>query len=191
MSPNRANPDAGKPERVEDLAAATQQLVERTRELIGQMSVIDATAGQQILRLARQAGTTQRIVRILGAIIAGVIVLTIGLVIGGLGQLRTNHRINVAGERVSDLTEEVAQAELVLRRDANCPVFGLFLNLRSESARQRYESGPAAYDQAYATLQRAYNSLHCSEFTRAPAPKPVPTSPVSPVPPSPTGVRSP
>lgn len=72
--------------------------------------------------------------------------------------------VGVTGYNVKTVVDRLQhqQTQISVGVKEQCNFLDLFLGLRSDAARERYEQGPAAYDAAYARLQGSYTRLDCA-----------------------------
>jgi len=136
-------------------------LTQAARALAREISEIDTNAGAQLVRLTRRV----RINWLFTLIMAASVVLDLALtVMMGFGFVSLNNN----GDRITKITERLDVAQTVQRQSALCPLYQLFLDSRSDRARDAYPKGPEEYDRNFAVIRDGYVALGCSEFSENP-----------------------
>lgn len=117
-----------------------------SRELVEQVSKLRTENAEQLVELAHQARVNKRITKVLLAMSAFAICLTL---IVGFSFIRLN-----------DLAGELDASQQIQRQEALCPLYKLFLDSRSLKRRAQAPD-PEAYDHAFEIIERGYKVLHC------------------------------
>lgn len=139
------------PDRVETLISEAIQLNQEVAELARE-------TGGQFVSLARTA--RQNRLMIWGVIAGGVldVILTIVLVLVGIGQQKNTDRI----DRLATETQQVQTAQ---RQRALCPLYGIFVDSKSEEGRKR-SPDPEKYDHAFEVIEEGYKFLECDQYLK-------------------------
>lgn len=142
------------------------RLTAAAEELVLNVNSLNKDAGRQLVTLTQRAKTNRQLIWALAASFLLDILLTIAL---GLGYVAVNDNSN----RIGDVTGRLDQSQTVGRQRALCPLYQLFLDSKSDAARQRNPDGPEAYDKAFKTIEDGYNALMCDEFKKKDGKPPV------------------
>lgn len=65
--------------------------------------------------------------------------------------------------RIESVTDRLDRAQTVQRQGALCPLYQVFIDSKSDAARQR-SVDPVKYDQAYAVIEDGYRKLRCADL---------------------------
>lgn len=135
-----------------------QRLINMAVELTGEVEELARDSGHQFTSLAR--ATRQNRLMLWGVITGGVldVILTIVLIMVGLGQVENTDRI----DKLSQQTADTQQAQ---RQRALCPLYGIFRDSKSEEGRKR-SPDPEKYDHAFEVIEEGYLFLECDKYLK-------------------------
>lgn len=132
------------------------RLISLATALNAEIEVLARDSGTQFVSLAR---TTRRNRLMIWGLAAGGlldVLLTVVMAFVGSGVIRNN-------DRIDKLTSDLQAQQTESRRRALCPLYGVFLDSRSEAGRKNAPD-PAKYDHAFEVIEEGYMVLGCDKF---------------------------
>lgn len=137
------------PDRLGELAALAQQLVEEIDDL-------SEGTGGQLVALSKRSRSNRRLILVTLAGFTLDILLTVALGAGGW-QLHTSN------DRIDALTRRLDIAQTDTRQRVLCPLYQLLRDSKSAAGRAA-SPDPQAYDHSFAVIESGYKALKCAEF---------------------------
>lgn len=131
-------------------------LIRAATELNHQVVQIAEATGTQFVSLARTAKVNRRLIWLVavgGALLTVMCVVLAFLVVG--------QRSNT--DRIGDLAETTSAVQTVQRQRALCPLYGVFLDSKSEQGRKNAPD-PEKYDHAFEVIEEGYRVLECGQY---------------------------
>lgn len=128
-----------------------QRLIDLATELNGEIEELAGRSGKQFMSLAHTAKMNRRLIWV--AIISGIV---------QLGIIMTMVFVVIGVDRNNDRLDAVTTEQ---RKRALCPLYGIFLDSRSDEGRKRAPD-PEKYDHAFDVIQQGYVVLSCEQYLK-------------------------
>lgn len=137
-------------------------MTEQDREKLDRLIQMAQGLGSEVAQLAEESGhqfvslaDTARRNRLMiwGVIIGGVLDVTLTVVMA------------LFGVQLTKLTDRLDTTQTTQRQRALCPLYGVFLDSRSEAGRKA-AADPKQYDHAFEVISDGYRVLGCAEFLK-------------------------
>lgn len=146
----------GTPEENPDRADRMARLINLAVELTGEVEDLARDSGHQFTSLAKTARTNR--LMIWGVIGGGLldVILTIVLGVVGAGVIDNTNRLD-------DFSKNLAAQQTEQRRRALCPLYGIFLDSKSDAGRNAAPD-KAKYDHSFEVIEDGYRVLGCARF---------------------------
>lgn len=134
------------------------RLINLATALNAEVEVLARDSGKQFVSLARTARTNR--VLIYAAITAGLVNLALVAVVAliGVGLIKNTNRID-------DLASSVNATQTEQRTRALCPLYGIFLDSKSEMGRNAAPD-KQKYDHAFEVINEGYQVLGCDDYLK-------------------------
>lgn len=134
------------------------RLISMAVELTGEVEELARESGTQFTSLARTARKNRIMIWTLMASLALDVLITVVLTLIGITAVDNTKRLNT-------ITDDLATQQTESRRRALCPLYGIFLDSKSEAGRERAPD-PEKYDHAFEVIEEGYLFLGCDGYLR-------------------------
>lgn len=149
MEQTPGDPDRNDPDRLNRLAELASEIIEELEHLAND-------SGRQFVNLAKRAQMNRRLITVTIFSLVLDVILSIFLALG-IYQIRSNE------DDITALTHRIDLSQTVQRQKALCPLYQLFLDMKSEAGRAAAPD-PLKYDHSFRVIQDGYDALTCSAF---------------------------
>lgn len=146
------------PKGPENREERVNRLISMAVELTDEVEELARESGAQFTSLAQTARKNRILIWALMGSLALDVVITVILVLVGVGQMENTDRI----DRLATQTSEVQTAQ---RQRALCPLYGIFRDSKSEEGRKRAPD-PEKYDHAFEVIEDGYQFLGCDDYLK-------------------------
>ena len=150
-TPGDPTPRPKDPQRVD-------RLIQMAIELSGEVEELAIDSGKQFTSLARTARKNRMMIWALMASLLLDVVITVVLGIVGAGVVNNTNRID-------EFSQNLENQQTEQRRRALCPLYGIFLDSKSEAGRKNAPD-PQKYDHAFEVIEEGYVFLGCDTFLK-------------------------
>lgn len=133
-----------------------EALIQAAMELNQNVAAMANESGSQFVSLARTARHNR--ILIIATIGSLFLDLAITVVLALVGMTAVNN-----SERINDFAQAQAEQATEQRKRALCPLYGIFLDSKSEQGRKAAPD-PAKYDHAFEVIEDGYRVLGCDKF---------------------------
>lgn len=133
-------------------------LIRAATELNNQVVQVAQESGTQFVSLARAAKMNRMLIWLIAGAGALLTLVTLVMIFLWLG-VRENT------DRIDKVATQTSVVQTVQRQRALCPLYGVFLDSKSEQGRKNAPD-PEKYDHAFEVIEEGYRVLECGQYLK-------------------------